>query len=91
MLRWFSHIERMNSEEFVEKVLVSEMKGHSRKGRPLGRWKDRVKECMSERGGSRGAGLEQGRRECLDRERWRLSAVATPLGDSPGESKASKL
>ncbi len=64
----------MNSEEFVKKVCVSEIKGHGRRGRPLGRWKDRVKEYMSERGATRGGGggLEQTRRECLDRERWRL-------------------
>ncbi len=50
---------------------MSETEGHSRRGRPLGRWKDRVKEYMSERGATRGGGLEQARRECLGRERWR--------------------
>ncbi len=54
---------------FVKKVYVSEMKGHSRRGRPLGRWKDRVKEYMSERGASRGEGLEQANRKCLYWER----------------------
>ncbi len=37
-------------------------------GRPLGRWVDRVKEYMSERG-VRVNGLEWARRECMDRER----------------------
>ncbi len=36
-LRWFGHVERMNSGEFVEKVCVSEIEGLSRRGRPLGR------------------------------------------------------
>ncbi len=36
-LRWFGHVERMNSEEFVKKVYVSEAEGLSRRGRPLGR------------------------------------------------------
>ncbi len=36
-LRWFGHVERMNSEEFVEKVYVGETEGLSRRGRPLGR------------------------------------------------------
>ncbi len=36
-LRWFGHIERMNSEEFVKKVYVNEIEGPSRRGRPLGR------------------------------------------------------
>ncbi len=39
----FGHIERINSEEFVKKVYVSEIEGPNRRGRPLGRWKDRVK------------------------------------------------
>ncbi len=33
-------------EEFVKKVYVSEIEGPSRKGRPLGRWKDKVKEYV---------------------------------------------
>ncbi len=56
MLRWFSHMERMKGEE-CEKMYVSEIKGKSRR-RPLGRWKDRVKEYMSERGASTEGGLE---------------------------------
>ncbi len=71
-LRWFGHTERVNSEEFVRKVYVSEIEGPSRRGRPLGGWKDRVKEYRSERGATRGGGVEHRRREGLDRERWRL-------------------
>ncbi len=52
-LRWFDHTERMNSEEFVKKVHVSEIKIPSRRGRPLGRWKDVVKDYMSERRATR--------------------------------------
>ncbi len=51
-LSWFGHIERMGSEEFVKKV--SESVGPDSRGRPLGRWRDRVKEYMCERGASRG-------------------------------------
>ncbi len=45
-LRWFGHIERMGSEEFVNKVYMSESVGPNSRGRPPGRWKDRVKEYM---------------------------------------------
>ncbi len=38
----------MENEEFV-KVHLSNVEGSSRRGRPLGRWEDRVKEYMSER------------------------------------------
>ena len=53
-LRWFGHIERKNSEEFVKKVYVSEIIGSWRRGRPVVRWKDRVKEYMHERVADRG-------------------------------------
>ncbi len=42
--RWFGHIERMGNEEFVKKVYLSSAEGMNRRGRPLGRWKNRVKE-----------------------------------------------
>ncbi len=56
-LRWFSHIERMGNEEFV-KVYSSSVEGTKRRRRPLGRWEDRVKEYVSERG-VRGNGLKR--------------------------------
>ncbi len=77
-LRWFGHTERMGNEEFVKKVYLSSIEGTNRRGRPLGRWKDRVKECVSERG-VRGNGLEWARRECMDRERWRSICRGHPL------------
>ncbi len=49
-LRWFGHIERMGSEEFVKKVYLSSVEGTNRSGMPLGRWEDRVREYVSERG-----------------------------------------
>ncbi len=50
------------------------------RGRPLGRWRDRVKEYMCERCATRVEGLDQVRRECLDRERWRLFCRGHTLG-----------
>ncbi len=78
-LRWFDHIERMKDEKFVKKVHVSKTEDPNRRGRSLGRWMDRVKEYMCERGSSRSRGLELGRRERLDRSEG-SSAVAAPLG-----------
>ncbi len=46
----FVHIERMHSGWFVKEVNLSEILGTSSSGRPLGRWKDRVKKYMCERG-----------------------------------------
>ncbi len=64
-LGWFDHIERMENEEFVKKVYQSSVEGPNRRGRPLGRWEDKVREYLSDRG----AWLEWARRECMDRER----------------------
>ncbi len=78
-LRWLGHLERMENEECVEKVYQSSVEGPNRRGRPLGRWEDKVKEYVSERG-ARGNGLEWARRECMDRERWRSVCRGHPLG-----------
>ncbi len=77
-LRWFGHIVRTGSEEFVKKVYLCNVEGTNRKGRPLGRWEARVKEYVSEKG-VRGNGLEWARRECMDRERWRSICRGHPL------------
>ncbi len=58
---------------------MSSVESPIRRGRPLARWEDRVKEYMSERG-VRGNGLEWARRECMDRERWRPVCRGQPLG-----------
>ncbi len=79
-LRWFGHIERMGSEEFVKKVHMSERVGPNSRGRPPGRWRDRVKEYMCERGAARRGGLDQAKRECLERERWRFFCCGHPFG-----------
>ncbi len=82
-LRWFGHIERMGSEKFGKKVYMSESVGPNSIGRPPGRWRDRVKEYMCERGATRGS-VWTGRG-------GDFSAVATPLGDILGGSEASEL
>ncbi len=79
----------MGNEEFV-KVYLSRVEGTNRRGRPLVRWEDRVREYVNERG-VKGNALDWARRECIDRERWRSSVVATPLGDAPRGSEASEL
>ncbi len=58
---------------------MSSVEGPSRRGMPLGRWEDRVKEYVRERG-VRGNGLEWARRECRDRERGRSVCRGHPLG-----------
>ncbi len=82
-LRWFGHIERMGNEEFV-KVYLGSVEGTNRRGMPLGRWKDRMKEYVSERGvreeGSAWIGKDGD-----------PSAMATPFGDASRGREASEL
>ncbi len=78
-LRWFDHMKRMENEEFVKMMYLSSAEGSRRRGRPLGRLEDRMKEYPSERG-VRGNELEWARRECMDRERWRSFCPGHPLG-----------
>ncbi len=40
----------MGNEEFVKKVNLSSIEGTNRREEPLGRWEDRVREYVSERG-----------------------------------------
>ncbi len=80
----------MGNEEFVKKVYLSSVEGTNRRGRLLGRWEDRVKEYASERG-VRGNGLEWARRECMDRERWRVVCCGHHPGDASRGSEVSEL
>lgn len=58
----------MKSEEYVKKVYVSKSVGPHNRGRPHARWKGRVKStCV--RGATTRQGLDQAKKECLDRER----------------------
>ncbi len=59
----------MKSEDFVKVWVQIE-------GRPLGRWKNRVKEYMS----LRGEGCIKKGRECVDRERWKVFCCGQLLG-----------
>ncbi len=48
-LQWFGHVEKIVSGEFV-KMYDRVLKSPNRRGRPPGRWKDKVKESLGERG-----------------------------------------
>ncbi len=89
-LRWLGCIERMENEEFVKKVYRSSVEGPNRRGRPLGRREDKVKEYVSERE-VRGNGLEWARRECMDMERSRSVCRGHLLEDAARGSETLEL
>ncbi len=62
-----------------EDCTLSSAEGTNKRGKLLGRWEDRVREYVSERGVSRN-GLEWARREGMDRERWRFVCRGHTLG-----------
>ncbi len=72
-------LKEWENGDFVKKVYLSNIEGLNRRGRSLGRWEDRVKAYVSERG-VRGNGLEWARRDCMDRERWRSICRGHPFG-----------
>ena len=57
------------------------------RGRPLVRWDDRVLEYVRERGDRRVRSMQQARRECMNRDRWRLFCRGHPLGGVPGNRR----
>ena len=46
-LRWFGHVKRRDSEEEIRKVLEFKPEGISKRGRPLKRWMNVIKEQVS--------------------------------------------
>ncbi len=54
---------------YEENVMKTELKRPKRRGKPLGRWKDRVEEYLGERGINERGVLEKPRRKSWDRER----------------------
>ncbi len=62
----------------TRRVYVNEIEGGNVRGRPPVKWRDRVQEYVRERGERSLRNFEPTRRECLDRERWKLFWVAIP-------------
>ncbi len=67
---------------------MSEIEGGNVRGQPPVKWRDRVQEYVRERGEGSLRNLEQARRECQDRERWKLFCCGHPLvGDPRGRHR----
>ena len=49
VLRWFSHVERMDDERLLKKVLKSKVDGISVRGRPRFGWMDGIKRALNDR------------------------------------------
>ncbi len=69
---------------------MSEIKGGNVRGRPPVKWRDRVQEYVRERGEGSLSNFEQARRECQDRDRWKLFCRGHPLVGAPGSRRQNE-
>ncbi len=76
-------MERMEEGKMTRRVYMSEIEGGTVRGRPPVKWRDRVQEYVRERGEGSLRNLKQARRECQDRERWKLFCRGHPLVGAP--------
>ena len=49
ILRWFSHVERMDNERLLKKVMEAKVDRRSARRRPRFGWMDEVKRAMNDR------------------------------------------
>ncbi len=73
----------MEEGKMTRRVYMSEIEGGNVRGRPPVKWRNRVQEYVRERGERSLRNLEQVRRECQDRERWKLFCRGHPLVGAP--------
>ncbi len=66
----------------TRRVYVSEKEVENIRGGPPVKWRDRVQEYVKERGEGSLRNLEHARRECQDRERWKLFCCGHPPSQS---------
>ena len=48
ILRWFGHVERMDNERLLKKVMNAKVDGRSARGRPRFGWMDGVKRALND-------------------------------------------
>ena len=49
VLRWFGHVERMENERLLKKVVNTKVDGRSARGRPRFGWMNGVKRALNDR------------------------------------------
>ena len=67
VLRWFSHVVRMDEHRMARRVLMAEISGGRVRGRPRLGWMDGVKVAL----GNRGMTVEAARQCAKERKAWR--------------------
>jgi Reverse transcriptase (RNA-dependent DNA polymerase). len=68
VLSWFGHMERMDKDRVVNRIMRSHVKGVRPRGRPRYGWSDGAKRALE----SRGLSIDEGRVRTRDRREWRM-------------------
>ena len=68
VLRWFGHVERMDNERLLKRVVNAEVDGRNARGRRRFGWKEGVKKALSDRGMS----MREASERAKDRNGWRI-------------------
>ena len=68
VLRWFGHVERMDNERLLKKVVNAKVDGISARGRPRFGWMDGVKSTMNDRR----MDVREASERARDRNEWRM-------------------
>ena len=68
VLRWFSHVERMDNERLLKKVMNGKVDGRSARGRPRFGWMDGVKKALNDRR----MDIRKASERAKNRNEWRM-------------------
>ena len=68
VLRWFSHVERMNNERLLKKVMNGKVDGRSARGRPRFGWIDGVKRALN----NRRMDMREANEHARNRNEWQM-------------------
>lgn len=67
VLNWFGHMERMDEERMVKRIVGSNVEGTRLRGRPRLGWMSNVRRALD----ARGMSVDEGRMAVRDRSAWR--------------------
>ena len=68
VLRWFSHVERMDNEQLLRKVMNVKVDRRSARGRPRFGWMDGVKRALN----VRMVDMREASERARNRNEWRI-------------------
>ena len=64
-ISWLCHLERMEEDRMLKKILTQELEGTRRRGRPRKRWKEEVERDLQV------LAVRRWRELAADREKWK--------------------